>query len=291
MKKRICILSLATVIAGLFVTPVFAEGRSSIVYTANIYLSFTFGHNPAGFWCLEDNSGSAVISDESMGTGSPVCSGSALMIYTLPGEVVEALREDPSLRVRIERPEACSCLDFSFLAYRFSGPGTLDMELRIKPVISKSYFLNDFVPGLTAPLPLVDYRYGSNIYIVYPLIGGSSFARGFFSEENPSWISSPLVHPSRIKDSSGHFRSGTTINVDGVNRNAAFYTIGKKGVLSFEEAVLLHFDCPLKLVFYRGEEQGEELPPGNGGWTVWEGSPEEEELQEKPFSLRIHRKK
>ena len=300
MKKRILFLSLAIIIAGLFVYQApcrkcYAYSRNAqrqreTVYTADLSLSFTFRHNSAGYWYLAANSGSAVIYDSDMAKGQPVCSGSALLLYTLPGEVVKALKEHPELKVRLERPSQTSCIDFGFFNYAFAGPGTLAMELKISPVICSS-MLNDYVPGLGTAIPLVDYNYGKNIYIIYPLIGNSSLVQGFYSDSDPSWASSPLVHPSQIKDSSGHFKSGVTINVDGFNVSASLYTIGRKGTLPMEDAVMLSFSCPIRLVFYLPgvdepwtpyiPEDGFVLPP----W--WTG----ETVPEKQFTLRIHRKR
>ena len=290
MKKRILFLSLALILAGLFVSPPcsFAEGRTDL-YTADLYCSFTFRHSSGGFWCLTANSGSAVIYDSAMTAGEPVCSGSALLLYTLPGEVVRDLKEHPELKVRLERTSGTSCIDPGFFNYAFAGPGTLAMELKICPVICSSHTLNDYVPGLRTTIPLVDYNYGKNIYMVYPLIGESSLAQGFYSDSDPSWVSSPLVHPSQIKDSSGHFVSGTTINVDGFNVSAGLYTIGRRGSPAMEEAVLLSFKCPVRLVFYLPGEGESYTPyiPGEGfalpPWWTDASEPE------KPFSLRLHR--
>ncbi|MBO4819155.1 MAG: hypothetical protein J5528_03345 [Firmicutes bacterium] len=301
MKKRILILSLAFIFAGLFVSLAFCQRSSekaknslrggSLVYTANLSLSFTFRHNRSGYWYLTANSGSAVIYDSDMASGQPVCFGSALLLYNLPAEVVSALKEHPELKVRLERPSQLSCIDFDFFNYAYAGPGTLAMELHISPVISSSETLNNYVQGLDTVIPLIDYSYGNNIYIVYPLVGESSFAQGFYSSSDPSWISSPLVHPSQIKDSSGHFRSGVTINVNGLNVSASLYTIGRKGALPMEDAVMLSFNCPIRLVFYLpGDDEpwtpyipGEDfvLPP----WWTGEIQPE------KPFTLKIHRKR
>ena len=283
MKKKILISSLAILIAGLFVSAPSYAGERTEVYTADLYFSCSFGHSSSGYWYPVANGGSARIYDSSIESGSPVCSGTVLLGYTLPKEVVKALKEHPDLKVRLERPSQISCIDFGYFSYRFTGPGSLDMAFRIIPVLCAET-LNDYVNGLSAAIPLVDYNYGRNIYVVYPLIGKSGLAQGFYSEGYTGWISSPLVHPSQIKDCKGHFKSGVTINVDGENKNASLYTIGRKGTASMEESVLLHFDCPVRLVFYYGGPEDYSPAYGDDPWTS-DNAPSEE----KPFSLRLHR--
>ena len=287
MKKRIIYLSLAIMIAGLFC---FKTVYGEDLYSTTLSCSFTFRHNTNGYWYLTGNGGSACVYDSDISAGNFPCSGSAYLLYDLPAEVVSALKEHPELKVRLEHPGICSSIDFDFFNYAFAGPGTLAMELKLKPVTAY-HDLNSYVPGLRSPVPLVDYSYGRNIYIVYPLIGEAGRAYGFFSESDPYWISSPYIHPSQIKSSKGIFYPGTTINVDGLNKNAAFYTIGRGSSPSMEEAILLEFFCPLKLVFYLPGEGEPWTPyiPGEGiilpPW--WP----ENMLPEKPFSLRIHRKR
>ena len=289
MKKRILVLSLAILVAGLFVSPKVCFGED-ILASCTVSCSFCFRHNPAGYWYLTGNGGSAIMSDSSVSSGSPCCTGSALLSHMLPKEAVSALKEHPGLKVRLERTGSASCLDFGFFAYRFTGPGTMDLELRIIPSLA-SESLGSYVPGLSSPVPLVDYSCGRNIYIVYPLIGEGAYAYGFYSEGSPGWVSSPLIHPSQIKDKEGHFRSGTTINVNGLNKNAAFYTVGKKGTLALEDAVVLEFFCPFRLVFYTDSEGGGDTnAPFPGEWQVV-GSEEPPAAAEETFTLKLHRKR
>ncbi|MBQ9911552.1 MAG: hypothetical protein IJM49_00820 [Firmicutes bacterium] len=283
MKKIIPILSLAILFAGLFVSAqAYADERVD-VYTANLFWSNSFRHSEEGYWYLSANGGSARIYDSSIEEGDPVCTGTALLAYTLPGEVVRALKEHPDLKVRLERPSQVSCVDFDRFAYRFTGPGTMDMAFMLKPVIC-GRTLNDYIEGLGVTIPLVDYNYGRNIYEVYPLIGGCHLSHGFYSEADPGWISPPLVHPSQIKDCKGHFRSGVTINVNDESRSGALYTIGRKRTASMEESVLLHFECPVRLVFYYGGPEDHSQTMEGDPWAS-----DTDSSEEKPFSLKLHR--
>ncbi len=294
VKKRIFITSLAIAVAGLFLFPSVSYGDEKEIWVCEnlIHYSFTFRHNEAGFWYLTGSGGSAVISDSgiSENAGPLSCTGSVYLLHSIPKEAVAALKEHPDLKVKAVDPGLPSAADFSFFAYRFTGPGTMAMEIRLSP--RSAGLLNGFVGGLGCPIPLVDYRFGKNVYTVYPLIGGPGLAPGFFSESDPSQINPPFIHPSQIRNASGNFASGTTVNVDGVNRNGAFYTVGRMGALSFEDAVILEFYCPLKLVFYLEEDctghSGEE-GHGWGDFPLPVGQQEEE--KEKPFVLRLHRRR
>ena len=300
MKKRILILSLALFTAGLFVSEnlSYAEEKTyreeNIVYSCTLYESFLFRHNRNGFWYATNNSGSAIIYDEQAASGGRLsCAGSVNALYMLPGEVVKALQKDSGLRARIEHPGIPSCIDFGFFAYYFPGPSTISMEFRLVPTTSSSYFLNSFVQGLDTVIPLVDYNYGKNIYTVYTALGGEQLAPGFFSDNDPSWISSPLIHPSQIKNRYGEFVPGTIINADGINKDALFYTVGRRNVLELEDAVLLHFNCPVKLIFYypgEGDENRPQYPAGHSFIDPWEVHREEPKAEEIKI-LRLHRKR
>ena len=296
MKRRIRILSLAIVIAGLFVFPQFVSADEVIVESRVQYLTFSFRHDPEGCWHLVANGGSATIYDNAVDTaaGRISCTGTANMLFELTGKEVQARKDHPDLKMRIERPPGISNIDFSYFSYRFTGPGTMEARLKISPVIVKGTSLNAYVSGLTTVIPLVDSRYGRNTYTVYPLVGSPGIAFGFYSSSDPSQLSSPLIHPSQIKDRQGHFKSGTTINVAGTDRNAALWTIGKKGVLPFESAAMLTFFCPIKLVsYYDGEGSGSSSGAAPGSWITIDtgdgsdenGSSEDEHV----FTLKLHR--
>ena len=282
--KRILLLSLAF-IAGLFIylEPCFAEEK--VLQSLTLQNSFCFRHNASGFWYAVENSGSACIYDESILSGDPVCSGSVLLTYALPKNIAAALKAGLPLKARIECGNSCSSIDPSFFNYRFTGPGTMEMELRLSPKIS-GYTLNDFLQGLIAPVPLIDNAYGRNIYIVYPLIGSPGRAPGFFSQGDPYLKSASLFHPSIVKDD-GKLKAGETIIVDGQEKSAFLYTLGKKGSLNIEEAVLLEFYCPFKLIFYFSAEDLDE----NESDIPWTSFIEDQVPEQEPTEplLKLHR--
>ncbi len=291
--------SLAIFLAGLFLlsevfaSDIYAKDKSyEELCSVNMNPSFIFMHNPAGYWYLSNNEGASIIYDSSIypAAGYASCIGSILLSYTLPKEVTDALEKDPFLRVRLEPSQSLSCLDFSVFSYSFKSKETMVLELHLTPYIGQ-YTLNDFAGGLSCTIPLIDHHFGRNLYRVYPYYGAPGTALGFFSSREPLRTSPPLVHPTQIR-TNGSFKEGTIINVDGQNKNSSLYTIGKKGELAFEEAILLEFYCPFKLIFYYGTYDGSSYIPYPGGpGTSWPFDPFLPDPIDPPFTLRIHRKR
>lgn len=253
MKKRILLTSLA-IFAGLFLFRVscFAghwETYESTVCTRDVTFTFTFEHRPGGYWIVTDDSlGRATICDWNVypASGYAYCSGTVGTIYPLPAEVIAA-RRNGTVKLYVESSGQPTNVDFSYYSYSMSQ-STLSVKLSLCPVISP-YTLNDFVSGLNVTVPLIDSAYGHNRYTVYPAVGSAGTGIGSFYTYAPYYVETPCIHPSQIKNSSGAFYLGETINVNGSQRNGLLYTVGKNGSFKSGDAVALCFYCPVRLRF------------------------------------------
>lgn len=108
--------------------------------------------------------------------------------------------------------------------------------------------LRDYVPGMSVTVPLVDRKYGYNIYSVFGNGRSAVQGLGYFNEDDPSDTGSNAIHPSFITGKSGALEGGHSITL-GVNVvDSAGYSIGS-GTFAAAGACGLHFEFPVSLSF------------------------------------------
>ena len=108
--------------------------------------------------------------------------------------------------------------------------------------------LRDYVPGMSVTVPLVDKKYGYNIYSIFGNGQSAVQGLGYYNEDDPSDTGSNAIHPSFITGKSGALEGGHPITL-GVNVvDSAGYSIGS-GTFAAAGACGLHFEFPVSLVF------------------------------------------
>ncbi|MBR3718280.1 MAG: hypothetical protein IKN20_00255, partial [Firmicutes bacterium] len=149
------------------------------------------------------------------------------------------------------------------------------VEFSVTPVFHftrRGESLQDYVPGMTVTVPLVDRIYGYNIYSVFGNGQSAVQGLGYYNEDDPSDTGSNAIHPSFIAGKSGALQSGHAITLGTKIVDSAGYSIGS-GTFAAAGACGLHFDFPVSLVFTDlrdTEDPGngqdpDDLPGGNSG--------------------------
>jgi hypothetical protein len=120
-------------------------------------------------------------------------------------------------------------------------------------------YKDDFVTGLNKAIPFVVAPYGRNRYAIWSRSGKSlGAAEGYFNPDNPTELGPQgTIHPSQIVNNRGHLANGFDVLVDRENgtyewMNSNNISVGYN-TFSNAGAVAVHFDYPVKLSFYKGE--------------------------------------
>ncbi len=122
--------------------------------------------------------------------------------------------------------------------------------IKVKPifVISKTSYIDHFVPGVITKIPMVHYQYGENLYSIYKGSSHKGAGRGWFSDYNENYYEQPGIHPIMIRDTSGAIKSGYTINNLISNFSSAGYSVGN-GTFRNGGAVGMKFYFKLNATF------------------------------------------
>jgi hypothetical protein len=126
--------------------------------------------------------------------------------------------------------------------------------------LDKRYnYKEHFVSGLNKAIPFVVDPYGRNRYAIWTRKGSLvGAAEGYFNPENPTELGpNGTIHPSQIINNQGHIKNGLDIYVDKENGISDWVSsdniaVGYKTFVN-AGAVAVHFDYPVKLSFYKGE--------------------------------------
>lgn len=122
--------------------------------------------------------------------------------------------------------------------------------IRVKPifVVSQSSYMDNFVPGVITKIPMLHYQYGENLYSIYRGSSHKGAGRGWFSDYSENYYQQPGIHPIMIRDTSGAFKSGYTINNLISNFASAGYSVGN-GTFRNGGAVGMKFYFKLNATF------------------------------------------
>ena len=128
--------------------------------------------------------------------------------------------------------------------------------------------LRDYVPGMSVTVPLIDRKWGCNIYSIFGNGRSAVQGAGYYSEDDPSDTGSSAIHPSFIKGKDGALEAGHPITLGSQTVDSAGYTIGS-GTFASAGACGLHFEFPVSLVFtdLRALELGAGEEPGTDPGT------------------------
>ena len=123
-------------------------------------------------------------------------------------------------------------------------------EFSVTPIYNlvKKYDFTTFVSGLGKSIPLINYRYGQNVYSIFGNGANAVQANGFFNEACLSDVSVPYMHPSFILDKSGKLDSGNIISLGGKTVSTRGYTVGQ-GTFSNAGACGINFVFPINVIF------------------------------------------
>lgn len=116
-----------------------------------------------------------------------------------------------------------------------------------------------FVQGLNKAIPFVVSPYGYNRYAIWTRNGQlMGAADGYFNPNNPYELGPDgTIHPSQIINNKGYLKDGLNIYVDRENGTQEWMSSNNIAVgyntFANAGAVAIHFDYPVKLSFYRGE--------------------------------------
>ena len=132
--------------------------------------------------------------------------------------------------------------------------------------------LRDYVSGMTATVPLVDKKWGCNIYSMFGNGASAVQGLGYFNEDDLSDTGSNAIHPSFIRSKGGELEAGHPFTLGSRVVDSAGYTIGN-GTFAAAGACGLHFEFPVSLVFTDlrsggadpGGDPGTGDDPGSGG--------------------------
>lgn len=268
--KRI-ILLLAALVAALFSCSDFSFAGQEILGSSIEIYRLNLWHYSGGYWIVGNTEEDKItIYDEEVeflgGIESFLDSNmSADFTVSLPPAALSAAADGWEVRWQL-RPRSMP-LDELFRLSTLSGgisEGELRFELEPKFNLVSDTNLNDIVSGISKPIPLIDYTFGSNLYSVFGNGLSAVQGRGWYDEDAPEFINSPYMHPRQIKDSSGALHPGFTVFVGGEAMDSEGLSVGS-GTLSGGGACGLEFVFPLEVVFYietenEPEDPGEDTP-------------------------------
>ncbi len=254
MKKIICmVLSLILVLCSAF--PVFAGGYWEIVpehtedyFTPLKNLEMGMWHYSGGYW--QAGVGGIYdfqISDASLGMAMGIddfISANCMvdMAFPLTKEISDAISEGyalSSVGVRHDTLHLADLVDESqgYMGYLDSDTFHLYFYPRL---CYSSYTFDDFVSGLGVTIPLISDEYGYNMYSIFSGSKGLGQGNGCFWDDDPFTIKSSFIHPEMIKNYTGYFSDGYTINIAGSTYPSSGYRIGY-GTFAAGGAVGLYF--------------------------------------------------
>ncbi len=254
------------------------EIRISGVWTLDLW------HHSGGYWRV-GNAGSEKIriSDEEMGNIGTYLEATNVAVFSLevPGYLADLINSGArgeDWEVRFESRGNLSCSDlFSELSPENVELEENTLKFSAFPIFnfsSNGDTLGDFIPGMMNTVPLVDKKYGCNIYSVFGNGRSAVQGAGYYNEDNPFETGFDAIHPSFIQNVQGELEGGHRIRLglDIVDSDA--YRIGS-GTFINAGACGLHFEFPISLVFSSIESSA--IETGDA-----EDSEEDSEEEENP---------
>ena len=272
IRKATAILIAAVLGFGSF--PLCAAGASAQSTMVSGTWTLDLWHYSGGYWKV-GNKGSEQIRVEDKDIKALdaylQANNRAVFTVTVPAEVVQLIREgtrgtDWQVEFANYRGRDCSLL------FSESEPGSVtvindtEVEFSATPVFhfnDSSASLRDYVPGMAVTVPLVDEKYGCNIYSVFGNGLSAVQGRGYYNESDPSDTGSNAIHPSFITGKDGALEAGHPIMLGGSVVDSAGYTVGN-GTFAAAGACGLHFEFPVSLVFTDLRTQDPGNDPGTG---------------------------
>ena len=232
------------------------EFRVSGVWSLDLW------HYSGGYWKVGNLGSEKIrISDEEMGAVDKYLQANNVATFNIAisSELAELIRsgkrgKDWDVRFESRGSLPCSAL-FSELS-----PEDVELEGNTLKFFAYPIFnfninndtLGNFVPGMASTVPLIDKKYGYNIYSIFGNGISAVQGAGYYNEEDINDAGSAGIHPSYIKNVQGELIAGHKIRLGLDVVDSDGYRIGN-GTFVNAGACGLHFEFPISLVFSRIE--------------------------------------
>ena len=254
MRKIFCI-TIALILVICSALPVYAGGHWETVpeHTEDFFtplknLEMGMWHYSGGYW--QAGIGSTYnfqISDAQLGMAMGIddfVSANCMvdMAFTLGNEISDMFSQGyalSSVGVRHDTLHLADLVDESQGYMGYLDGNTFHLYFYPRLCYS-SYTFDDFVSGLGVTIPLTSDEYGYNMYSIFSGSTELGQGNGYFLEDNPTSIKNKFIHPKMIKNYTGYFSDGYTINIKGAAYPSNGYRVGY-GTFAAGGAVGLYF--------------------------------------------------
>lgn len=265
-RKRVCGLILCfallfsmTVITDA-ATKVTEEYKTEKLYTAKETYILPMWHYSGQYWKIGSGSSAVTISDavieQNNGLSKYLSDAYSSVDFkiSLPDSVKEARAAGNEIKVSYESRGSASLSELfeknsiTVITDMSDGKDYFEISLVPKFNLVKDRDFTDYVQGLSHSIPLINYKYGNNVYSLFGNGANAVQCTGVFDAASMSKVTVPYMHPSFILDRSGKLDSGNIISLGGKTVSTQGYSVGQ-GTFSNAGACGINFVFPINIVF------------------------------------------
>ncbi|NMA93671.1 MAG: hypothetical protein GX975_03310, partial [Clostridiales bacterium] len=261
----------------IYILSASASSSSEEEFRVSGVWSLDLWHYSGGYWKVGNLGSEKIrISDQEMGEVDKYLQANSVATFNIAvssrlAELIDSGVRGKDWDVRFESRGSLPCSTlFSELSPEDVKLEGSTLKFSAYPIFNfndNGHTLGNFVPGMANTVPLIDKKYGYNIYSIFGNGVSAVQGAGYYNEENPDDASVAGIHPSYIKNVQGELVAGRKIRLGLDIVDSDGYRIGS-GTFVNAGACGLHFEFPISLVFSRidspSDEPGDsEDPPYN----------------------------